>query len=282
MHSKEQEAADAAKICDAGWRQGVVLDPRATGIAVPDRIKLSEDEYLIICTQSCSVVSPRFSVDPDIELMVVKPLKKYKDRAPEATGKNARKLHVPLLNPGEIVALECDLNRRFDYDRTTLLKSEILHQFEIGEAGSAKLAVWLGRSYTRIALPNKLVDCMRVALLKQLEQALETPYGKEADPVHHQVPYVYLKWDPVAEGAQSYTLDFLFICDEYAAAGVLEEALQVAFAGFVGGVAKDGIILQSFACQAASETFLTDLDGFERFSEWDYLSNLVDVGDARE
>lgn len=282
MQLKEQEAADAAKICDAGWRQGAVLDPRTAGIAVPERIKLSEEEYLIICTQSCSVVSSRFSVDPEIELMVVKPLKKFKDRAPEATGKNVRKLHVSLLRPETMVALECDLNRRFQYKRTALLECKPLEQFDVGEEGAAKLAAWLGRSYTRIALPNKLVDCMRVALLKQLEHALATPYGEEADPVHYQVPYIYLKWDPATEDAEFYTLNFLFICNEYGAAGVLEEALQIAFKDFTGDVTKDSIVLENFACQVASETFLTDLDGFDRFSEWDYLSNLADAGDARE
>lgn len=282
LQLKEQEAADAAKICDAGWRQGAVLDPRTAGIALPERIKLSEEEYLIICTQSCSVVSSRFSVDPEIELMAVKPLQKFKDRAPEATGRNVRKLHVPLLRPGTMVALECDLNRRFQYERTALLNCKLLEQFEIGEQGAAKLAAWLGRSYTRIALPNKLVECMRAALLKQLEQALATPYGEVADPVHYQVPYIYLKWDPTTEDAEFYTLNFLFICDEYGAAGVLEEALQVAFKDFTSGAMKDGIVVENVACQVASETFLTDLDGFDRFSEWDYLSNLADVGDVRE
>lgn len=213
--------------------------------------------------------------------MAVKPLQKYKDRAPEATGKNARKLHIPLSQSGETVALECDLNRRFQYERRALLECKPMPQFEVGEDGATKLAAWLGRSYTRIALPNKLVECMRIELTKLLEQALATPYGAEADPVHHEVPYIYLKWGPATETAEVYTLEFLFICSEFGAAGVLEEALQGAFKNFTNGATKDAIEVLNFACQAANETYLTDLDGYDRFSEWDYLSNLAEVGDAR-
>lgn len=214
--------------------------------------------------------------------MAAKPLSKFKDRAPEATGKNARKLHIPLVQPNEFIALECDLNRRFQHDRTVLLNSNLLGEFDIGDEGVSKLAAWIGRSYTRIALPNKLVDNMRVELLEKLNRALETPYGDEADPIHYQVPYVYIRWAPTEEAAEVYNLDFLFICSEYGAANVLEDELATAFKNFTSGVVKDGISVQSFKCQEAGETFLTDLDGFERFSEWDYLSNLADVGDARE
>lgn len=281
LRTKEQEAADAGQICDAGWRQGAVLDPKNAAIVVPDHIRLDQAEYLMICTQSCSVVSSRFAADPVVELMAVKPLKKFNAKAPEATGKNARKLHIPLSQPGAFFALECDINRRFQHNRSALLECELLKVFEVGEDGAGRLAAWMGRSYTRIALPNKLVDNMRIEFLKQLEQALATPYGPIADPIHFQVPYIYLKWEPLIEGAEVYSLSFLFICSEYAAAGVLEDALTKELNKFSGGVETDGISIESIKCQEAGETFLTDLDGFERFSEWDYLSNLVDVGDAR-
>lgn len=282
MHSKEQDAVNAAKICDAGWRQGAVLDPRTAGIAVPTNINILPNEYLIICTQSCSVVSPRFAADPFIELMVAKPLSKFKDNAPEATGKNVRKLHIPLIKPEEFIALECDLNRRFQHERSVLLDKNLMDVFDIGEKGANKLAAWIGRSYTRIALPNKLVANMRVELLGKLSRALETPYGDQADPIHYQVPYIYIRWTPTEEEAEIYILDFLFICSEYGAANVLEDEIALAFKNFLSALGNDGISIQSFKCQEAGETFLTDLDGFERFSEWDYLSNLAEVGDVRE
>jgi hypothetical protein len=52
-------------------------------------------------------------------------------------------------------------------DRYHLLNINPLQEFEIGMEGSAKLAEWLGRSYTRIALPNLLLeDLIQKALSK--------------------------------------------------------------------------------------------------------------------
>ena len=67
------DTMDANTILDKGWRQGTVFDPR--GIA--EDIKLADSEFLIICTQSCTVVSSRFATDPIVEAMVIKPLAKY-------------------------------------------------------------------------------------------------------------------------------------------------------------------------------------------------------------
>ena len=52
------------------------------------------ENFLSLCTQSCTVVSPRFATDPIVEAMVVKLLAKYNPKTFEATGKNQRKLHL--------------------------------------------------------------------------------------------------------------------------------------------------------------------------------------------
>lgn len=277
-----QEAAEAEAICAAGWRQGSVVDPRRGAFPLPDEFALDEGDFLIVCTQSCSVVSPRFASDPLVELMVAKPIERFNRKAPEATGKNQRRLHLLLPRGSGAVALECDINKRFFCDRKELVTLVPLADLYVGEVGAAMLATWMGRAYTRIALPNQLVDRLRIRILPALERSLSAPYGPIADPVHFEVPYIYLRWEPRADSAEVYAISLQLICTEAGASEVLEEALESALAPFENLAVHEGIRISAWTSKLASETFLTDLDGYERFSEWDYLSNLVDSADLRQ
>ncbi len=171
-HKLKQEDPDIAcakTILDKGWRQGAIFDPRG----IIQDIQLTNGELLILCTQSCTVVSSRFATDPIVEAMVVKLLPKYNPRAFEATGKNQRKLHIEVIGRSEFKCIECDINRRFFFDRHHLLNINPLQEFEIGVEGSTKLAGWLGRSYTRIALPNLLVERVKPELLTLILKCLD-------------------------------------------------------------------------------------------------------------
>jgi len=152
LKQDDPDIAFAKTILDKGWRQGAIFDP----CGIVENIQLTDSELLVLCTQSCTVVSSRFATDPIVEAMVVKLLPKYNPRAFEATGKNQRKLHIEVIGSSEFKCIECDINRRFFLDRHHLLNINPLEEFEIGVEGSTKLAGWLGRSYTRIALPNLL------------------------------------------------------------------------------------------------------------------------------
>ncbi len=167
-----QDVQDAQSILQCGWRQGSVFDPRTnTELSLP--FGLDATELLMICTQSCSVVSERFKTDPYVEIMAVKPLKRFNNRALEAIGKNRRKLHVQLEDPNsDVVALECDINRRTHISRKLLLGLQLNRVLAIGETGASQVAAWISGNYNRIALPHALVDRMRARLLLELERCL--------------------------------------------------------------------------------------------------------------
>lgn len=277
---KLRDARDAQTILQCGWRQGSVFDPHITDqIALP--FALAADEVLMICTQSCSVVSTRFNVDPNVEVMAVKPIKHFNTRAPEATGKNRRKLHVALLQPSEAIkALECDINRRGNIPRKTLLGLQLHPGFAIGEVGATQVAAWVSGNYNRIALPNLLVERMGMRLRPTLERCLGEPKADGSGPVHQSISYIYIDWQPRDENAPIYHLNLLFIGEDRAAVDQLDEALQTALEPFFDPNSTDGITLHICDCKLASATFLTDLNGYVRLSEWDYLSNLADTVDG--
>lgn len=281
MTESERDLADAVEIQNRGWRQGSVLDPRTTTVAFPLDHRLEHDEFFVLYTQSCTVVSRRFSTDPKVELIVAKLISKYKGKSPEATGKNQRKLHVAYSDGS--AALEFDFNRRFSIDRRLLLDFHPAEGMIIGEIGALKLGAWIGRAYTRIALPDALVENMRKkgGLIDSLKKALDTPYGEEADPVHFEVPFIYINWQPRNNESENFSLNFQFICNEYGAAEVLDESITLLLEKYSEKPEYRGIDFIQWSCKPANETFLTDLDGYERLSEWDYLSNLADTTDLR-
>jgi hypothetical protein len=152
LKPKSQDESDAIRISNAGWVQGSVFSQG--DISLPFRFDPGS-EFLIITTQSCSVVSQRFENDPFVEAMAARKLPEYKEKSHEATGKNQRKLHLKLMKSREgFLALECDMNRRSFFDRKKLLSLVPIFDLSIGEHGSKKLATWIARYYTRIALPK--------------------------------------------------------------------------------------------------------------------------------
>ena len=173
-------------------------------------------------------MSSRFATDPIVEAMVVKLLPKYNPKAFEATGKNQRKLHIEVIGSSEFKCIECDINRRFFFDRHHLLNINPLQEFEIGMEGSTKLAGWLGRSYTRIALPNLLVERVKPELLTLILKCLDekqTHGQNKGSPIHESVSFIYLDWQPRADIADLFELKFIFLCSDVQTEEMLERRL---------------------------------------------------------
>ncbi|MDE2115178.1 MAG: hypothetical protein KGJ29_09980, partial [Hyphomicrobiales bacterium] len=96
---------EANALLAAGWRQGAVFKPFGD-------LRPKNDEYFfVVCTQSCSVVSPNLIRDPFVEIAEGKPLQHYKKNSPEAIGKNVTKFQMPVTND-QFAALEVDINTR--------------------------------------------------------------------------------------------------------------------------------------------------------------------------
>ena len=178
MHGDEPSPfgeSEARRVLEAGWRQGSVCRPPAD-LAIPVSID-REKEWLVVCTQSCTVVSPNLANDPHIEFLVAKPIGGYKPNSQEATGKTIRRFHLPISGHPGVAALDCDINRRFVAPRSLCLTTTPDAGIMVSEEASRNLAGWISRYYTRVALPNELViraeklfDIIKAALKKNTER----------------------------------------------------------------------------------------------------------------
>jgi len=89
MQGKEKSnfgETEARLILTAGWRQGSIFRPPGSFL-VP--VQFDRDrEVLVVCTQSCTVVSPNINANPLIEYLVAQQIVKYHSRSDQAKGKN--------------------------------------------------------------------------------------------------------------------------------------------------------------------------------------------------
>lgn len=222
-------------------------------------------------------MSSRFTADPKVEAMVVTPHAKYNPKTFEATGKNQRKLHLEVTSKFQFKCIECDINRRFLFDRHHLLKINPLQEIEIGTQGASKLAGWIGRSYTRIALPDLLVEYMRPEVLPCILKCLnerQTDGPNKGSLIHESVSFAYIDWQPRSDLADLFEIKFIFLCDDAHTEALLESNLIEKLELYRLLEGKNGVRISDVICRTPNTTLLTDLNGFERFSEWDFLSEL--------
>jgi hypothetical protein len=270
--------AEARRIHAAGWRQGSIFRPPAD---FPVPLEFDRDrEMLVVCTQSCTVVSERINTDPHIEFLVAGPVKKYSQRSHEATGKNLRQFHLPISGLPGTKALACDINRRFFVDRRECIRRSPEGGVTASEEGVRNFAGWIARYYTRIALPNELVTRAKVndGLFENIQKALHA----ERSPGHElfaAVDRIGINWSPDSDlQGGLYQVDLLFLCTDVDAEDQLHSLLDDSLSPFIRNDGHDGIKLV-WDTSVRTTTFISAFDGYRRFTEWDHLSDLGDVAE---
>lgn len=133
---------------------------------------------------------------------------------------------------------------------------------------------WVARSYLRLALPDELVAKItaRKGFRDIFEGWLKQVSNTTGHARHEFVKAIYLKWEPNNASAQ-YTVDIILLTD----GADFQKDFDLNFEEQVlNKIDFDALGLLGFnvRCQLRDETFLTDLDGYKRFSEFDYLTEM--------
>ena len=263
--------SDADILLAMGWGQGSVFRPN-------EHVRGPHGDlgsaYLVLCSQSCVVVSPNLARDPQVEVAVGLPVQKHKARSPQATGEDARKFHLRV-SGADFEALEVNVNKRFTLDRAALLRFEP-DAIGVDETACRDLAGWLGRYYTRVALPNELVRRLDRSWFGKLKTFLRSdPKLDGLATMQEAVHSAYIRWRPDAElpSEQDYEVDFLFLGRDSTGVEALERGLITQGVDLEARCKTEGIDI-AFAAQSCHETFVSDLDGRVRFTHWDYMSGL--------
>lgn len=287
MHGSETPAfgnTEAEQISVAGWRQGVPFQvPASLQI---DAAYDAVTEWLVICTQSCTVVSPSLENDPAVEVVIGKILGTFNPKSREATGRNVRRFQFPVTGIPGVEAFECNINRRFSFPREKLLQFRPPEGVMVSAKDAKNLAGWISRYYTRIALPDELVRRSKIkgGLFDRVRKALNQKMD-DGEPVYTAIDGIFIRWEPGAEPARlsypsdPYRLDLIFLCERGEADTLLGESLTRDLEQFTDDAGHDGLEVM-FDTRQTSQTFVSELSAYNRLSEWDYFSNLADVAES--
>ena len=77
-----------------------------------------------------------------------------------------------------------------------------------------------------------------------------------------------------------FELKFIFLCSDPQTEEMLERSLLEKLEPYQIEEGKYGVKISSLICRTPDTTFLTDLNGYERYSEWDFLSELGEIAQA--
>jgi hypothetical protein len=250
----------------AGWAQCQIFRPTA------DLPHSEENVFFVVCTQSCTVVSPDLSRDPFVEIAEGRPLPTFRAKSHQARGKDVTKFHLPV-DGADFEALEININSR-KFVRRELLIATRPAGFTVSNRSRRDFAAWIARYYSRIALPTELVRRLRLTILKKLEQFLAAKTGIPPEARHDQIASIWIRFEPDTELANgiAYEVKLLLICDKPEIAEKYDRELLQLFGG--QALAIDNIEF-SFDVNSLDETRLSDLTGWQRFTDWDYLSGMV-------
>lgn len=266
------EAAAAVTIRGHGWRQGSLFLPNTINLELSSQFPFDPDvERMLICSQSCSVVSPRFKVDPNVEAIVARLIHDIKPE--NANGKNQRRLHLPLDGDApDYCGVECDIHRRIMFDRGLLCHAPPDKSWQLQDHGAIRMANWIARHYIRVALPDDLVQAMREHLQPRLKKLLD-----KLKPIADDIESLYIKYEPVpveTSKPNTWTLDLLFVTKDDNGEGTVD--MEIA-RGALAQTDFGRIRLRSIAVQSETRTFISDLNGYTRITEWDYLTDLAET-----
>jgi hypothetical protein len=263
---------EAERLLAAGWRQGSVFRPNEH-VTPPDGFP--DGGVIVVVSQSCTVVSPDWVKDPFVEVAVAVPSPQpfeKQQRSPQAVGKDLRKLLLPT-SCGDADCLIIDIYSRFFVRRDLLLN--FAPDIAAGDAAAARrIANWMGRHFTRIALPNRLVTLMKEIVTQPLEKRLKSKFGD--GPVHEGVLAIWVKWEPDDE-AGPYEITFLFVCEDEPAAEYLDGLLTETFGTEELVKIATNDIKVEMRVTSAEGTAFADVQDHERLSTFDHFTSLEEA-----
>lgn len=186
--SAEQEQQIVARILSKVFWQGSVLARSDLLKHCPD---LPAGEWWVIASQTCNLYNPSLTKVPQVELISASEIDEL--HPAYVKGNEPRTLHAVAESEGVHLKLQVNILLRYWIARTVLadlpapiamfVDNSHVEEKAVGEPNwNERFTGWLGRSYTRIALPDDFNDALKAARLtdlldKKLAQQEKQIYG---------------------------------------------------------------------------------------------------------
>jgi hypothetical protein len=136
---------------DPAWQQGSLVPHEIFALAAPAGTEqLSEDDVVIVLSQSCDVVCDSAESEPFLDVLVGRAIQDLVGN--NTFGKNPRVIDFEIVAEGRARKVRCHDAERLRLDRKVLQGA--VPADRLAPSLTAMLANWTGRRYTRPALPD--------------------------------------------------------------------------------------------------------------------------------
>ena len=132
-------------LIDAGWRQGVILEPDGFG---------ADDACgMLVLNQTCDCINPDFEKEPYLELL---PLERIADGPDPAlmNGRNPREIHFQVLERGSELWVRAKVSRIHQHERRNLDQLRFAPELTVSPGTLDDLIQWRAERYSRAAFPD--------------------------------------------------------------------------------------------------------------------------------
>jgi hypothetical protein len=260
----------ADEIRRRGWRQcSIAADPLRERLLRDDLLRdVTGEDLLIIATQDCDLVCRSFETEPYAEIVIGRRVDTADGNC--RFGKNPRRLQFEL--SGTTDTYEVQAISRISVPRHVLAEYAPDRDRKLDEATSRTIPEWLGKRYTRAALPDAFNERTRSAQTKIRDRL-------KAD--GELVEAIFLTVAPNAElpPSERYSLVIRVIAREET---LLDEASEVRLENLVIRMTEsfrkcNGITLVDCAVVSDEEFTFADMS---RSVEWDVYDDLSHRAEA--
>lgn len=151
------------EISRQGWLQGDIVFGEALATHIPDAVITNQLDgnlptHWVLVSHSCTVHARNYADAPTIEWIACKLVKK-KPFGKYLNALNPRQLQIAL---GVKLYLDLKLQRRIWTSRSLLAELERSHDgIRLEQDQRDTLTYWLAHGYTRVAMPDKLVERLK-------------------------------------------------------------------------------------------------------------------------
>lgn len=267
-------------LLQAGWRQCSLFSLTDGDLDQLPGYMFSEagSDWLMVCTQSCSVCSDDHVREPNVEIMAVTLIPELLPSHKQArSGAMVRELIIRVQGSGVAEAVSCDISRRTFIARSKLLPLTP-HAAAVVPDDVMSFQGWMARFYARLALPTELGWRLRTSgLLDAMRKLLK---GKTADgaEVHLGIDRFYVRCPEAAElpSSEPYPMDIMIVCVDDATREHVDRAIQGLPMLAPEMMSRHGITMEVPDVKVLDEVTLKDIRGYSRLSDWDALSGMAD------
>jgi hypothetical protein len=282
MVDETPDAVDLGVAIQAkGWRQCSLFRPDNIE-ALPPHLKfVVDEEWLALCTQSCSVCAKGPDAEHTVEVIVAVPLATFDQKLNPAKGSSIRHLHLPVNKLQDTEALGFDISRRAIIPRE-LLANWTPSSVELPDESLIKFKAWISRYYARIALPDALDQRLKQgskSVVKTLTRLLEKTLSArsatnqlETYKVKDDIFRCYIYWDPLHEElpqGKDYTVQIVIVCYRPETQRYLDKELAALASGLKGASNPYGLKMDAPTVFELDDVPLSTIAGMHNYTQWD-------------